>query len=291
MTQGSPAVSIAVLDTGVQLNHPDLDGKLLPGYDYVDGDVVPEDGNSHGTHVAGTAAAETDNGVGGAGTCPACRILPVRVLDASGGGTLAGIAQGIMYAADQGARVINLSLGGDGSRTVERAVNYAWNKGAFLACAAGNENTSETLLAYPAAYTNCFAVAATTSSDTRANFSNYGTWVEAAAPGMNIISTWTGGSYGASSGTSMAAPHVAGLAGLLASQGLTNTQIRDRICATADPIAGTGTEWSCGRINAYRAMQGTGATPPVIDVPVTDVPVTDVPTPLFPIFLPLIVTD
>ncbi len=286
LTEGSPTVTVAVVDTGVQLDHPDLDGKLLPGYDYVDGDAVPQDGQGHGTHVAGTAAAETNNHTGGAGTCPACRILPVRVLDTSGSGTLSDVAQGIMYAADQGARVINLSFGGAGSLTLERAVNYAWKQGSFLACAAGNEHTSSTELAYPAAYPNCFAVAASTTNDTLASFSNYGTWVDVTAPGTSIVSTTLGSTYGAMSGTSMATPHVAGLAGLLASQGLTNTQIRDRMCATADAIAGTGTAWSCGRINAYRAVGGTAATPPV-----TDSPASDSPTSPSRLFLPLIISE
>jgi subtilisin family serine protease len=109
--------------------------------------------------------------------------------------------------------------------------------------------------AYPAAYTACFAVAASNSADRRAYYSNYGTWVEAAAPGDAIRSSYPDGAYATLSGTSMAAPHVAGLAGLLASQGLSNSQIRDRICATSDPITGTGTSWSCGRINLARALQ------------------------------------
>lgn len=261
-TQGSSSVIIAVVDTGVQSNHPDLDAKLVAGYDFVEGDTMPDDGNGHGTHVAGTAAAETNNSTGGAGTCPNCRVMPVRVLDSGGSGTMANVANGIIWAADNGAKVINLSLGGGSSSTLENAVIYAWNKGAFLACAAGNGNTSSTTSAYPAAYNNCFSVAATTVNDEKSSFSNYGNWVEAAAPGSDIYSTYMGSSYKTLNGTSMAAPHVAGLAGLLASQGLTNQQIWDRIMSTADMIEGTGNYWTAGRINVRRAVTNDPNAPP-----------------------------
>jgi thermitase len=260
-TQGSSSTVIAIVDTGVQRNHPDLDAKIVAGYDFVDNDAAPDDGNGHGTHVAGTTAAETHNATGGAGLCPNCSIMPVRVLDNSGSGTLQAVADGIIWAADNGAKVINMSLGAaSGAATLQSAVDYAWGKGVFLACAAGNDGSSSPN--YPAYYSNCFAVASTTSSDTRSSFSNYGSWVEAAAPGSSIYSTWTGSSYNTISGTSMATPHVAGLAGLLASQGLTNAQIRDRIMATADPISGTGTYWTAGRINAKNAVNGQTPPPP-----------------------------
>ncbi len=261
-TQGSSGVVIAVVDTGIQRSHPDLNAKIVAGYDYVQGDTAPDDGNGHGTHVAGTAAAETNNSTGGAGTCPNCKLMPVRVLDNNGSGTLANVAKGINFAANNGAKVINLSLGGGGSSTLQSAVDNAWSKGAFLACAAGNSNTSSTSSAYPGAYGNCFAVASTTSSDTRSSFSNYGSWVEVAAPGSSIYSTWISSGYKTIDGTSMATPHVAGLASLLSSQGLTNSQIRQRICDTADEISGTGTYWTCGRINADRAVKGDATSPP-----------------------------
>jgi subtilisin family serine protease len=228
----------------------------------VQNDNAPDDGNGHGTHVGGTVAAETNNATGGAGTCPNCRLMPVRVLDNNGSGTLVNVANGINFAANNGAEAINLSLGGSGSTTLQNAVNNAWNAGVFLACAAGNSNTSSTGSAYPAAYPNCFAIASTTSSDARSSFSNYGSWVEVAAPGSSIYSTWLNSGYNTISGTSMATPHVAGLAGLLASQGLTNSQIRTRICDTADDISGTGSLWTCGRINAYRAVTGGGGPGP-----------------------------
>jgi thermitase len=256
VTQGSSSTVIAIVDTGIQRNHPDLDAKIVAGYDFVDNDSAPDDGHGHGTHVAGTAAAETNNATGGAGLCPNCSLMPVRVLDNSGSGTLENVASGITWAADHGAKVINLSLGApSGAATLQSAVDYAWGKGVFLACAAGNDSTSAP--DYPGYYTNCFAVASTDSADAKSSFSNYGNWVEIAAPGSSIYSTWTGSSYNTINGTSMATPHVAGLAGLLASQGLTNAQIRDRIMNTADKISGTGTYWIGGRINAYNAVTNT----------------------------------
>lgn len=260
VTRGSSTTKIAIVDTGIQRTHPDLNAKIVAGYDYVSGDTAPDDGNGHGTHVAGSSAAETNNATGGAGTCPNCVLMPLRVLNNQGSGTLVNVANGIRWAADNGAKVINLSLGGPGSSTLQSAVDYAAGKGVFLACAAGNDNTSSTTNAYPGAYANCYAVASTTSTDARSSFSNYGSWVEVAAPGSSIYSTWLNNGYNTISGTSMATPHVAGLAGMLSSQGLTAAQIRTRICQTSDQIAGTGTYWTCGRINAYRAV--TGAPPP-----------------------------
>ena len=267
VTLGSSSVVIAIVDTGIQRSHPDLDAKIVAGYDYVQGDTAPDDGNGHGTHVGGTSAAETNNSTGGAGTCPNCKLMPVRVLDNNGSGTLTNVANGINFAANNGAKVINLSLGGSGSTTLQSAVDNAWSRGVFLACAAGNSNTSNTSNAYPAAYANCFAVASTTSTDARSSFSNYGTWVEVAAPGSSIYSTWLNSGYNTISGTSMATPHVAGLAGLLASQGLTASAIRSRICSTSDAISGTGSLWTCGRINAYRAVTGGSPTPTPTSTP------------------------
>ncbi|WP_243735170.1 S8 family peptidase [Paenibacillus turpanensis] len=252
VTLGSEEITIAVVDTGVQIGHPDLEQKIVPGADFVDGGL-PNDGNGHGTHVAGIAAAVTNNARGIAGMAPLVRIMPVRVLDSSGGGSLSAVANGIVFAANQGAKVINLSLGStSGSYTLQNAVNYAWSKGAVLVAAAGNEGVSTPN--YPAYYANVLAVASTDSSDRKSTFSNYGTWVEVAAPGTDILSTYPGG-YVFLSGTSMAAPHVAGLAALLASQGRTNETIRDVIAATAEEIPGTGVYWVYGRINANRAVR------------------------------------
>jgi thermitase len=253
VTKSSSSVKIAIVDTGVEASHPDLNGKVINGWDFVYDDSVPNDANGHGTHCAGIAAATTNNGIGIAGMAPNARILAVRVLDANGSGTLDDVANGIIYAADNGAQVISLSLGGSsGSTTLKNAVDYAWNKGAVVVAAAGNNNSSAP--SYPAYYSNAIAVASTDSADRKSSFSNYGSWVDVAAPGSSIYSTYINGSYATLSGTSMATPHVAGLAGLLAAQGRSNSQIRAAIQNTADPISGTGTYWTYGRVNAYKAV-------------------------------------
>jgi thermitase len=253
VTRSSSDTWIAIIDTGVQYDHPDLSGKVVRGYDFVDDDWEPYDGNGHGTHCAGIAAAVTNNSRGIAGMAPNATIYAVRVLNNSGSGTLDDVANGIIHAADSGADVISLSLGASvGATTLRDAVDYAWNRGVVVVAAAGNNGTS--LPSYPAYYSNAIAVAATDSNDNKAYFSNYGSWVDVAAPGVNIYSTYTGSSYASLSGTSMATPHVAGLAGLLDAQGRSASQIRAAIENTADPISGTGTYWSKGRINAYRAV-------------------------------------
>lgn len=215
VSKGSPNVVIAIVDTGVDVNHPDLRNKLvLPGYNGIDGSTNVQDGHGHGTHVAGIAAAEADNKEGGSGVCPLCMIYPVKVLSDTGYGSHSGIAAGIINAADKGVDIINMSLGGYAtSRTLEDAVNYAANKGVLLVCAAGNENTNTPM--YPAAYANCLGVAAVDSKDRKAGFSNYGSYAEISFPGVSIVSTAKGGVYTRMSGTSMASPGVAGSAGVL----------------------------------------------------------------------------
>ncbi|WP_028785045.1 S8 family peptidase [Thalassobacillus devorans] len=251
ITRGSSSQEIAVVDSGVDYTHPDLDGKTIRGYDFVDNDYYPMDENDHGTHVAGTAAAETNNSTGVAGMAPYTKILAVRALDANGSGSLANIADAIRYSAEQGAEVINLSLGCNcDTATLENAVDYAWNSGSVIIAAAGNDGVSTTF--EPASYANVIAVGAVDQYDRKASFSNYGTWVDVTAPGVDIASTVPGG-YAYMSGTSMASPHVAGLAGLLAAQGKNNWQIRQDIEQSADAISGTGYYFEHGRIDSYGA--------------------------------------
>ncbi|MEY9092864.1 S8 family peptidase [Paenibacillus sp. RC84] len=254
VAQSASSVVIAVLDTGVELTHPDLAAHLVPGYDYVDNDSNPSDGNGHGTHVAGIAAAVTNNGIGIAGVAPLASIQPVRVLDNSGNGTVSNISNAIIYASFFGAKVINLSLGSPySSTTLQYALDYAWGKGSVIVASAGNDGS--TTPNYPAAYSTVISVASTDSADNISSFSNRGSWVQVAAPGTTILSTFPGSSYAYLSGTSMSAPHVSGVAALLAGQGRTNAQIRDAILFNADPIFGTGTYWVYGRVNADRAVR------------------------------------
>lgn len=272
---------IAIIDTGVNLTHPDLTNKIyrdangtVIGYDYVNNDTNPTDDNGHGTHCAGIAAAQVNNGLGIAGIAgwdgnagsdtTFTRIMPVKVLAANGSGTTTGVANGIRFAADKGARVISMSLGGGGSTTLANAVSYAWSKGCVVVAAAGNNGSSS--LSYPAAYPNVISVAATDSGDKLASFSNYGSWVVCAAPGVNIIAPY-GNSYSYLSGTSMATPHVAGEVALLASQApnLTNVTLRSLVLTNTDPVVSyNGRTIGGGRVNVYKAMQAVNAliTPP-----------------------------
>jgi len=213
INRGSAGVTIAIVDTGIEMSHPDLAPKLVAGYDFVNNDSNPNDDNGHGTHVAGIAAASTNNGVGVAGVSWGARLMPVKVLDAFGNGTYSNVAQGIIWATDHGAQVINLSLGGSSPNSVlQNAVDYAYSRGVVLVAATGNSGSNFVL--YPAHYPNVIAVAATDATNTRAGFSNYGPEVSLSAPGVTIYSTQYGG-YGYRNGTSMAAPFVSGLAALL----------------------------------------------------------------------------
>ncbi len=211
---GSTSVTIAILDTGVELAHPDLASKIVPGYDFIDDDAIPQDDNlqSHGTHVAGIAAASSNNGIGVAGVSWGARIMPVKVLGQLGVGPLSGVAEGIIWATNQGAQVINLSLGSvNDSQALRDAVNYAHQRGVILVAAAGN--SAGTIL-YPALYPPVIAVGAVDSNDSHMPNSNTGEALDLMAPGLLIYSTTRNG-YGYNSGTSMAAPHVSGLAAVL----------------------------------------------------------------------------
>ena len=255
VTTGSDLV-IAVIDTGVDMDHPDLAAKIVPGYDFVNGDNDADDDHGHGTHVAGIAAAVTNNGLGVAGLSWGARIMPLKVLNADGYGFDSDVAAAITYAADHGAQVINLSLGDTQfSSTMADATDYAHDKGVFTAAAAGNDGNN-TLL-YPAANEHVVGVAATNSSDTRASLSNYGSHVDVAAPGVNVYSTYPG-TYRSMSGTSMATPFVSGLAALVlsANGNLTPDEVEAIIEQSADDLGDTGRDdvYGWGRINAYQAV-------------------------------------
>jgi thermitase len=255
-------VKIAILDTGVDYIHPDLSGRVELGRDFVDEDSDPMDVQGHGTHVAGIAAATADDGFGIAGVAPGATILAVRVLDAEGAGDYSQVARGIVHAADRGAKVINLSLGGpEESELLRSAIDYATARGAIVTCASGNESASA--LGYPARYDSCLSVGATDSSDSHASFSNRGAGLDLVAPGAQVLSSVMGGSHDSWDGTSMATPHVAGVAALLASQGLGRRAIVDTLAATAVDLGPTGrdTTYGAGRVDAAAAVEAASRQP------------------------------
>lgn len=267
VSRGSSNVKIAIVDTGIDYNHPDLKDRYIGGYDFVDNDPYPRDDVGHGTHVAGIAAAAGNNAIGIAGTGWYTRILAVRSLGRNGG-TDTTVSKGITWATDKGASVINLSLGGYGySDTLARAVKYAQDRGVLVVAAAGNDATS--LRSYPAALPDVVGVAASTTSDTDAYFSNYGDYVDISAPGTGIYSTMpTYGvdmnnagyarNYAYVDGTSMASPFVAGAAAVIKAKypGFTSDQIWARLKAGANDIGAKGNDpyTGHGRLNLFRSL-------------------------------------
>ena len=277
-THGSTGMVIAVLDTGIDETHPDLAAKVVNRHDFTGSSIGTGDVVGHGTHVAGIAAASTNNAIGVAGVGYNSRLLNVKVLDDSGDGSISMLFNGIYWAADHGAHVINMSLGADqdcstswwedltdtGRNELRDSINYAWGRNIVLVAAAGNNGANRQQ--WPAACPNVVSVANTTVADVKATSSNFGTWVDVAAPGSSIFSTAVPGAlkcqsglvgqFANCSGTSMASPHVAGIAALVrASCGFSSgSDIVTRITSTSDAIAGTGTNWQFGRVNALRAV-------------------------------------
>ncbi len=277
VTTGTASVIIAIIDTGVDLTHPDLADKidLVDSTSFVTYTTSPQDDNGHGTHVAGIAAASSNNGLGITGMAWGARIMALKILNSAGTGSDSDLAAAMIYAADHGARIINLSLGDTAPSTpMEDAVNYAYVHGATVVAAAGNTGTQSVL--YPAAYANAIAVASVDVNNNRSGFSNYGPSIDLAAPGSVIYSTmWPGNirfcpgsSYCNVSGTSMATPHVAGAAALLASlpQFSTPDKIRAALQDTAKDLT-TSSPSSCqggagwdpcfgyGLVQAYAALR------------------------------------
>jgi thermitase len=275
---GASTTIIAIVDTGVDLTHPDLASKIIAGYDFANDDADPTDDHGHGTHVAGIAAAVSNNSQGIAGICWACKIMPVKVLDSSGSGFYDWIASGIVYAADSGANVINLSLGGlFDSQLLVDAIQYAYNQGVVTVAAMGNGG--DLTPNYPAVYPEVIAVGATDHNDLRALFSTFGANIDVVAPGVDILSTVPSAGcflcdpsgYMLLSGTSMATPHVAGLAGLVWSlnPSLTRDQVysilkhsaEDQVESLAEDTPGWDPYYGWGRINAASALS-QAFTPP-----------------------------
>lgn len=259
---GSAGTVIAVLDTGIASAHPEFSGRILDGYDFYNNDDDPEDDHGHGSHVSGTAAAAINNGLGAAGLCGGCSILPVKVLNENNAGTWSGVASGIVFAADQGADVIVMSLGStSGTQVVENAINYALGRDVIIVAAAGNANSNRKF--YPAAYEGVIGVAATDRNDQRWALSNYGSYVDVSAPGHLIYSTFNDldNSYDGHvfmSGTSMATPHVGGLAGLIRSvkPSLSHHEVADIIQNSALDLGESGWDemYGHGRINPAAAL-------------------------------------
>ncbi|SLJ94961.1 thermitase [Arthrobacter sp. P2b] len=261
-------IKVAVLDSGVANDNPDIHPKVVAHANFTNGETG-DDNYGHGTHVSGIVAATKDNTIGVAGTCPGCTILDGKVLNDSGVGSSSSLASGIDWAMNNGAKVINMSLGVRSSRTLEAAINNAWNKGAVLVAAAGNGGNQTKI--YPGAYPNVIAVAATDNADVKASLSTYGaSWVDIAAPGVNVYSTFPNHTfvlgtqnsrslgYDVGNGTSMSSAIVAGVAAMVWSSHpeVDQKAIRTYVESTADTIAGTGTYWANGRVNACKAVGG-----------------------------------
>lgn len=284
-TRGNGVV-VAVVDTGVDAGHPDLAGRVLAGRDFVDDDDNAADAKGHGTHVAGTIAASTGNGVGIASVAPGVKILPVRVLGADGEGDPGDVADGIDWAVERGARVINLSLAQDDQlpisgeallrdTRVDRAIRQAASDGAIVIVAAGNDDEGgKPQTAYDATVAGVLVVGATTRADERAAYSNYGDGLDLVAPGGGtakdpkvcgdpnwIVSTWWNpqakkSDYGGGCGTSMAVAHVSGVAALLMARGYSNAGAAKRLMDTAIDLGPSGRDQQTGRgrIDALAAV-------------------------------------
>ncbi|UGV41527.1 S8 family serine peptidase [Methanococcoides orientis] len=277
-------VIVAVLDTGVAQNAPDLaDTNFVSGYDFINGDNDPDDDQSHGTHVAGTIAQSTNNGIGVAGVAYDCSIMPVKVLGADGSGNLAQLVDGIYFATDNGADVISMSLGYPPRYypgvALDNALEYADKQGVTIVAAAGNDGTR--FVSYPAAYEKCIAVGATGYDGNLAPYSNYGPGLDVVAPGGNTGQDLNNDGYGDGilqntfdpstqifsyyffQGTSMATPHVSGVAALLISQGASNDEVRTALESTAMDLGKSGwdTAYGYGLIDAKAALDSLNSVP------------------------------
>ena len=267
---------IAVLDTGAQLNHPDLAGRLVAGRDIVNNDSDPSDDNGHGTWVSGIIVGKANDGYGIAGISWSDKVMPVKIMDGQGTGSSADLIAGINWAADHGADVINMSVGGfPWSQLVQNAVNDAWDAGAVLVGAAGNNRREETY--YPASFDNVVSVSATQVQDEFSNWSSWGPKVDVSAPGSSVLTTncytctyadhdsW--GQHTYISGTSFATPNTAGVVALIRARFPTYTpaQVVSRLIGTVDDLGydGWDNRYGAGRINAFRAVGGSVGQPSV----------------------------
>ena len=268
----SSGVRVGIVDTGIDANHEDLVGKSVAcagvnnfgigGIIGVDPTIVAGkcvDDNDHGTHVPGTVAAIANNGKGVAGVAPPAQIAACKGLSSSGSGPVSGIANCIDWLRGQNVKVISMSLGGGAATTMQQAVQRAWNggNGIVIVAAAGNDGNST--VSYPAGYPEVVSVAATDSNDAHAAFSNVNSDVEVSAAGVNVLSTKRGGGYVQFSGTSMATPHVAGVAAMTAYRypSLNAAGIRSRLDSGVDDLGAPGRDstFGFGRVNLVKALQ------------------------------------
>jgi hypothetical protein len=286
-TSTGSGVIVAVIDTGIDYNHPDIAANVIQGWNYVSNTNDPMDDNGHGTHVAGTIAAVGNNDIGVIGVAWNAQVMPVKVLDNTGSGTDSNAAAGVVYAANNGADVLNNSWSGPGtSQTVADAADYAYNLGAVIVAAAGN-NSQDAMGYFPGNLWEAITVGATDSNDNLASFSNYGEKIDVVTPGVDILSLQASESiigtvvppgYMRLSGTSMATPHVFGLAALILSQypGYSNEDVRQAIRASAAPLgtdasAGFDSNFGYGRIDAAKAATESSVLAVKISSPATGI--------------------
>ncbi|WP_298818629.1 S8 family peptidase [Chloroflexus sp.] len=254
------SIVIAVIDTGIDAGHPELSGRILSGFNAITGNTDTTDDNGHGTAVAGLIAAAGDNGIGISGICWGCMILPVKACFRNGRCRDSSVISAIRWATDNGARIINLSLGGTiNSPALQDAVRYATERGVLIIAASGNERTEGNGPSYPAAYPETVAVGATGYSDEVTSFSNTGPYLDLVAPGVDIVTTLPGSNYAIANGTSFASPLVAGAAALVMTvrPDLSSHDIRCILSISADDRGAPGhdDEYGYGRLNVFAAAQ------------------------------------
>ena len=251
-------VVVALLDTGIDAGHPDLAANIISGWNFIDNNSNVTDVDGHGTMVAGIVAAVANNSIGIAGVAPKVSIMPLKVLSESDG-SLIDVNSAIRYAADHGAKIIGMSLGGSYSRlsqAMENAIDYAYKRGCILVAGAGNDNSTEPF--YPAYYDQVIAVSAIDQGDMKASFSNYGSYIDFCAPGVGILSTTKGGGYGYADGTSFATPFVTGVVALMLSKypSMNADSVVAALRSQAEDLglAGWDQYYGWGLVNAYAAV-------------------------------------
>jgi len=257
VTTGSSSMPIAIIDTGVDSTHPDLVSKLVPGHNFLTGTNDTADTNGHGTYIAGSAAASSNNLEGVAGVAWRAPIMPLIAADSTGYAAYSNIASAIIYAVEAGVRVINISIAGSSnSYTLQNAVNYAWSRGCLVFAAAGNAGSTTPM--YPAACENVVAVGATSNTDTLAIFSSRGDWLDVVAPGVSVLTTSRGGGYASVSGTSIATPLASGLAALILSvnPNFAAADVLNLITGNTNDLGEAGFDpfYGYGRINVNQSL-------------------------------------